>query len=167
MSSAESKMRDAICALGAKLAARGLCPCTSGNISARVADGWLMTPTNSSLGELDPAQVQPLQPNPALKDCLTGAAVVPTCASAPAHICFVPNARLNDPTTGPAACGVSVIGVIKADAYGLGAAAVAEAIAELVDSFYVHDVAEAVGIELKRRTGRSSHAAGKAKHRSE
>ena len=49
MSSKESKTRDAICALGAKLAARGLCPGTSGNISARIDDGWLMTPTNSSL----------------------------------------------------------------------------------------------------------------------
>ena len=60
MSSTESKTRDAICALGAKLAARGLCPGTSGNISARIADGWLMTPTNSSLGELDPGQLSKL-----------------------------------------------------------------------------------------------------------
>ncbi len=54
------RLREAICALGAKLAARGLCPGTSGNISARIADGWLMTPTNSSLGELDPAQLSKL-----------------------------------------------------------------------------------------------------------
>ena len=60
MSSKESKMRDAICALGAKLAARGLCPGTSGNISARIDDGWLMTPTNSSLGELEPGQLSKL-----------------------------------------------------------------------------------------------------------
>ena len=60
MSTAESKTRDAICALGAKLAARGLCPGTSGNISARIADGWLMTPTNSSLGELEPGQLSKL-----------------------------------------------------------------------------------------------------------
>ncbi|MDP3240131.1 MAG: class II aldolase/adducin family protein, partial [Reyranella sp.] len=57
MSTAETKIREQICALGAKLAARGLCPGTSGNISARVADGWLMTPTNSSLGELEPGQL--------------------------------------------------------------------------------------------------------------
>ncbi len=50
MSSKESKTRDDICALGAKLAARGLCPGTSGDISVRVDDGWLMSPTNSSLG---------------------------------------------------------------------------------------------------------------------
>ena len=58
--SSEAKSREAICALGAKLAARGLCPGTSGNISVRIADGWLMTPTNSSLGELDPAQLSKL-----------------------------------------------------------------------------------------------------------
>ncbi len=34
---------------------RGLTPGSSGNISARVDDGWLMTPTNSCLGRLDPA----------------------------------------------------------------------------------------------------------------
>ena len=37
--SSEAKSREAICALGAKLAARGLCPGTSGNISVRIADG--------------------------------------------------------------------------------------------------------------------------------
>ena len=58
--SSEGKAREAVCALGAKLAARGLCPGTSGNISVRIADGWLMTPTNSSLGELDPGQLSKL-----------------------------------------------------------------------------------------------------------
>src|SRR5262245_63992711 len=60
MSVSESRMREGICALGAKLAARGLCPGTSGNISVRIGDGWLMTPTNSSLGELDPAHLSKL-----------------------------------------------------------------------------------------------------------
>jgi ribulose-5-phosphate 4-epimerase/fuculose-1-phosphate aldolase len=58
--SKEATSREAICVLGAKLAARGLCPGTSGNISARIDDGWLMTPTNSSLGELDPARLSRL-----------------------------------------------------------------------------------------------------------
>ncbi|WIM13215.1 3-oxo-tetronate 4-phosphate decarboxylase [Enhydrobacter sp.] len=58
--SREAKSREAICALGAKLAARGLCPGTSGNISVRIDGGWLMTPTNSSLGELDPARLSRL-----------------------------------------------------------------------------------------------------------
>ena len=61
--SSEARSRESICALGAKLAARGLCPGTSGNISVRIADGWLMTPTNSSLGELDPAQLSRLDAN--------------------------------------------------------------------------------------------------------
>ena len=34
---------------------RGLTVGSSGNISVRLDDGWLMTPTNSSLGRLDPA----------------------------------------------------------------------------------------------------------------
>jgi TadE-like protein len=57
--------------------------------------------------KLDPNQVTPLLPSPALKDCQTGAPVVPTCAASP-QICFLSNVRINDPTTGPAACGVSV-----------------------------------------------------------
>jgi len=57
--------------------------------------------------KLDPNQVTPLQPNPALKDCQTGAPVVPACASIP-PICFLSNVRINDPTIGPVACGVSV-----------------------------------------------------------
>lgn len=46
--------RRAICRTGAHLAARGLSPGTSGNISVRLDDGgWLVTPTNSALGSLD------------------------------------------------------------------------------------------------------------------
>ena len=41
--------------IGKHLAQRGLAPGTSGNLSVRLDDGrMLMTPTNSSLGELDP-----------------------------------------------------------------------------------------------------------------
>jgi ribulose-5-phosphate 4-epimerase/fuculose-1-phosphate aldolase len=47
-------MRDDIVETGRTLAARGLSPGTSGNLSARVPNGFLMTPTNSSLGSLDP-----------------------------------------------------------------------------------------------------------------
>ena len=56
----DGKAREAICVTGAKLAARGLAPGTSGNISLRLDDGWLMTPTNSSLGELDPVRLSRL-----------------------------------------------------------------------------------------------------------
>ena len=39
---------------------RGLTAGTSGNISVKIGDGWLMTPTNSSLGDLDPAAMSRL-----------------------------------------------------------------------------------------------------------
>lgn len=53
-------MRDAICRLGRSLFARGLTFGSSGNISVRVGDGWLMTPTNVRLGDLDPARLSRL-----------------------------------------------------------------------------------------------------------
>jgi 3-dehydro-4-phosphotetronate decarboxylase len=51
----ESKLREEICTLGKSMFDRGLTPGSSGNISVRLDDGWLMTPTNSCLGRLDPA----------------------------------------------------------------------------------------------------------------
>jgi len=53
----EAKLRDEICIHGKSMFDRGLTPGSSGNISARVDDGWLMTPTNSCLGRLDPATI--------------------------------------------------------------------------------------------------------------
>jgi ribulose-5-phosphate 4-epimerase/fuculose-1-phosphate aldolase len=58
--SAEARLRDEICRLGVSIFARGLTAGSSGNISARIADGWLMTPTNASLGRLDPARLSKL-----------------------------------------------------------------------------------------------------------
>jgi ribulose-5-phosphate 4-epimerase/fuculose-1-phosphate aldolase len=58
--SAEAKLREEICRIGASIFARGLTAGSSGNISARLGDGWLMTPTNASLGRLDPAQLSRL-----------------------------------------------------------------------------------------------------------
>jgi len=51
----ETRLREEICWFGKSLFDRGLTPGSSGNVSARVDDGWLMTPTNSCLGRLDPA----------------------------------------------------------------------------------------------------------------
>jgi alanine racemase len=48
------------------------------------------------------------------------------------------------------AAGVDVIAVIKADAYGLGAAAVADAVAGVVDGFYVFELSEARSIDASR-----------------
>lgn len=56
----ETRIRDRIATLGQSLFRRGLTFGASGNISVRVEDGWLMTPTGSSLGELDPARLSRL-----------------------------------------------------------------------------------------------------------
>ncbi len=58
--SEEARLREEICRLGVSIFARGLTAGSSGNISARIADGWLMTPTNASLGRLDPARLSKL-----------------------------------------------------------------------------------------------------------
>jgi 3-dehydro-4-phosphotetronate decarboxylase len=55
VSTSETRLREEICWFGKSLYDRGLTPGSSGNISARVDDGWLMTPTNACLGRLDPA----------------------------------------------------------------------------------------------------------------
>ena len=56
----EAKLREEICQLGASLFQRSLTFGSAGNISARLEDGWLMTPTNVSLGRLDPARLSKL-----------------------------------------------------------------------------------------------------------
>ena len=54
--SEETKAREAICEAGLSLFSRALTFGSTGNISVRLPDGgWLMTPTNASLGKLDPA----------------------------------------------------------------------------------------------------------------
>ena len=54
----EAKLREAICRFGRSMFDRGLTAGSSGNLSARLPDGgWLMTPTGSSLGDLDPARL--------------------------------------------------------------------------------------------------------------
>ena len=56
----DAALREAVCAFGKSLFERGLTFGSSGNISVKVADGWLMTPTNVSLGGLDPARLSKL-----------------------------------------------------------------------------------------------------------
>src|SRR5438552_19088995 len=56
----ESRLREQIVELGKSIFDRGLTAGSSGNISIRVEDGWLMTPTNASLGRLDPARLSKL-----------------------------------------------------------------------------------------------------------
>jgi ribulose-5-phosphate 4-epimerase/fuculose-1-phosphate aldolase len=57
----ETHLRDEICRLGRSLFERGLTPGSSGNISVQLDDGgFLVTPTNASLGSLDPAKLSRL-----------------------------------------------------------------------------------------------------------
>ena len=53
-----TRLRDRIVATGRSIFDRGLTGGSTGNISVRLADGtMLMTPTNASLGDLDPARL--------------------------------------------------------------------------------------------------------------
>jgi ribulose-5-phosphate 4-epimerase/fuculose-1-phosphate aldolase len=56
-------LRDALCELGRSLFARGLTHGSTGNLSVRTGDGFLLTPTGSSLGALDPARLARLDGN--------------------------------------------------------------------------------------------------------
>ena len=56
----ETTERDLICRLAKSLFERGLTIGSSGNISVRLDDGWLMTPTGSSMGNLDPKEISKL-----------------------------------------------------------------------------------------------------------
>jgi len=56
-------MRDEIVETGRMLYARGLSPGTSGNLSVRTDGGFLMTPTNSSLGSLHAERLSVLDSN--------------------------------------------------------------------------------------------------------
>ncbi|KAA5842498.1 aldolase [Pseudomonas chlororaphis] len=60
MSAAASKeqaLREEICDVGRSLYQRGYTVGSAGNISARLDDGWLITPTDVCLGRLDPAAI--------------------------------------------------------------------------------------------------------------
>ena len=59
----ETLWREKIAALGRSMFQRGLTFGSSGNISVKLADGWLMTPTNVALGDLDPARLAKLGPD--------------------------------------------------------------------------------------------------------
>ncbi len=60
----DSKLREDMCRYGRSLFERGLTPGSSGNISIRLDDGgWLVTPTNASMGFLDPTRLARLDRN--------------------------------------------------------------------------------------------------------
>ena len=56
----ENKMRDKITYLAKSIYDRGLTFGSSGNISVRTENGWLMTPSGSTMGNLDPAKISKL-----------------------------------------------------------------------------------------------------------
>src|ERR1700744_2525846 len=58
----EQDTRVLLSELAASLFARGFSVGSAGNISVRLPDGYLMTPTNSSLGRLDPDRLSKLDP---------------------------------------------------------------------------------------------------------
>jgi ribulose-5-phosphate 4-epimerase/fuculose-1-phosphate aldolase len=60
MNANENRVREQIALIGRSLYDRGLAHGSAGNISVKLADGWLMTPTNSCLGRLDPGRISRL-----------------------------------------------------------------------------------------------------------
>lgn len=56
----ETAAREALCRTAHSLYERGLTHGSTGNLSIRLDDGWLMSPTGASLGELDPARLSRL-----------------------------------------------------------------------------------------------------------
>ena len=56
----QAKAREQLAFFGRSLFERGLSFGSAGNLSVRLPDGWLMTPTNVSLGRLDPARLSRL-----------------------------------------------------------------------------------------------------------
>lgn len=53
----ESSLRESICEIARSLYERGLTHGSTGNISTRCEDGWLITSTGSNFGRLDPAKL--------------------------------------------------------------------------------------------------------------
>lgn len=58
--SAEAQLREEICRIGALMFQRGHVVGSAGNISARINDGFLITPTDACLAMLDPAKLAKL-----------------------------------------------------------------------------------------------------------
>jgi len=56
----EAQLREEIALLGRSIYERGLTHGSTGNLSAKLDDGWLLTPTGSNLGRLDPARLSKL-----------------------------------------------------------------------------------------------------------
>lgn len=53
----EDRLREEICQVGASLFQRGYTVGAAGNLSGRLVDGWLITPTEACLGRLEPGRI--------------------------------------------------------------------------------------------------------------
>ncbi|SAL74481.1 aldolase [Caballeronia udeis] len=53
----KSQIREEICTIGSSLYARRYTVGTAGDISTRLDDGWLITPTDACPGRLDPEEI--------------------------------------------------------------------------------------------------------------
>ncbi len=62
----ENEQRELLCDISRSLFERGYTHGSTGNLSIRLNDGYLMTPTGSSLGRLDPARLSRLDASGAL-----------------------------------------------------------------------------------------------------
>ena len=56
----EARLREELALLGRSMFERGLTHGSTGNLSVKLDDGWLLTPTGSNLGRLDPARLSKL-----------------------------------------------------------------------------------------------------------
>ncbi len=63
MTQEETQAREEICRVGKSLFDRGYVHATAGNISVRLDDGFLITPTDACLGYLDPEKIAKLDSN--------------------------------------------------------------------------------------------------------
>jgi 3-dehydro-4-phosphotetronate decarboxylase len=59
----ETALRESMARLSKSLFDRGYSVGSAGNISAAIDDGFLITPTNSSLGDIDPVRISKLDKN--------------------------------------------------------------------------------------------------------
>ena len=59
----DAHLREEICRVGRSLFERGYVHATAGNISVRLDDGFLITPTDACLGHLDPGRLARLDAN--------------------------------------------------------------------------------------------------------
>jgi ribulose-5-phosphate 4-epimerase/fuculose-1-phosphate aldolase len=86
----ESFAREEICRVGKSLFDRGYVHATAGNISVRLDDGFLITPTDACLGFLEPAQLAKVDMQ---GNAVSGARASKTLALHRAIYSAVPDAR--------------------------------------------------------------------------